>query len=244
MFPDGIADSVNLDSGFFTRAARRIYKFKTAAFKRKKRIGRRLPGDIDSSDIIRSHCPTYIDPPYGARTRISTCVSIALTDPHMYVAFCEMEFNLGAHRLKRFAARLDTAQEHAQARDGAVLYPPYVIVCHDTRYKENNLTGLIRILGIGRFGEFSTFTFERLNNQLAGEMKRKKIELHKEHIFAEHAGARVVGVLRIYAPTNPGKRSLKYQLELVSPERDLGIDLDRIADGACKRYQIDTSRGA
>ena len=27
--------------------------------------------DIDSNDIIRSHCPTYMDTPYGSRTRIS-----------------------------------------------------------------------------------------------------------------------------------------------------------------------------
>ena len=36
------------------------------------------------------------------------------------------------------------------------------------------MAGLIRILGIGSFGEFSPFTFEMLNNQIIGEMKRKK----------------------------------------------------------------------
>jgi hypothetical protein len=112
MFPDGLANGVNLDSGFFTRASRRIYTFKRAAFKRKKRIGRKNPLDINSNDIIRSHSPNYMHAPYGARTRISTCVSIGLT-------------------------------------------------------------GLIRILGIGRFGEFSTFSLERLNKQLTREMKRK-----------------------------------------------------------------------
>jgi len=239
LFPDGLANSVNLDSGFFTRAARRIYTFKTAAFKRKMKIGRKIPIDIDSNDIIRSHCPTYMDTPYGSRTRISTCASIGLTDPHMYFAYCKTEFSLSRQRLKTFASRLDEAQEHTELDDGTVLYPPYVVVCHDTRYNQNGLTGLIRILGLGKFGEFSTFSFEILNSQLSGEMKRKKIDYSREHIFAEHAGISVLGLLRTYGPTNPGKRSLKYRLDLVSPEKDVDIDLDRIADRARERYQIE-----
>jgi hypothetical protein len=122
LFPDGLANSVNLDSGFFTRAARRIYTFKTAAFKRKMKIGRKIPIDIDSNDIIRSHCPTYLDPPYGSRTRISTCVSSGLTDPHMYIAYCKTEFNLSRQRLKTFVTKLDAAQERSELPDGTVLY--------------------------------------------------------------------------------------------------------------------------
>ncbi|MBW2408181.1 MAG: hypothetical protein JRF72_00175 [Deltaproteobacteria bacterium] len=239
MFPDGLLNGVNLDSGFFARASRRIYTFKKAAFKRKKRIGRQNPIDIDSNDIIRSHCPNYMDMPYGARTRISTCVSIALTDTHMYFAYCKSRFNLSRRRLTDFTARLDRAQEPAKLKDGTVLYPPYVVVCHDTRYRENNLTGLIRILGIGRFGEFSTFSLEMLNKQLIGEMKRKKINHGKEHIFAEHKGIRVLGTLRTYSPTGVGKRSRNYRLDLISPQKDMNIDLDRIAKRARKRYRME-----
>ena len=240
LFPDGAADSVNLDTGFFTRAARRISTFKTAAFKRKRKIGRAIPTDIDSHDIVRSHCPTYLKSPYGSRTRISTCVSIALADPHLYFAYCKTEFNLSRRQMRAFAAGLDAAQDHTDAMDGEPLYPPYVVVCHDTRYKENSLTGLIRILGIGRFGEFSTFTFEMLNNQLLGEMRRKKIDHGKEHVFAEYEDIRVLGVLRTYEPTNPGKRSLKYRLDLISPKKDLNVDLVRIAEIARDRYKIET----
>ena len=238
MYPDGLAFAVNLDSGFFTRAARRIYTFKKAAYKRKKRIGRKIPIDIDSNDIIHSHCPSYMDMPYGARTRISTCVSIALTDPHMYFAYCKSKFNLSRRRLKDFTTRLNVAQQPGKLTDTTVLYPPYVVVCHDTRYKENSLTGLIRILGIGRFGEFSTFSVEMLNQQLIRELKRKKIEHGKEHIFAEHNDIRVLGTLRTYGPTGAGKRSRNYRLDLVSPRKDVNIDPDRIAKRARKRYQI------
>ncbi|BBO78208.1 hypothetical protein DSCW_56250 [Desulfosarcina widdelii] len=240
LFPDGVVNSVNLDSGFFARAARRIYTFKTAAFKRKRKIGLKIPIDIDSNDIVRSHCPTYMDPPYGSRTRISTCVSIGLTDPHMYFAYCKTEFNLSRRRLKLYAERLDTAQEHSSVVDGTVLYPPFVIVCHDTRYKDNSLTGLIRILGIGRFGEFSTFTFERVNNKLLVEIKRKKTDFTTDHIFAAHDGNEVVGVLRTYCATNPGKRSQKYHMDLISPIKDLGLDLARIEAEAKARYGVET----
>ncbi|MGD9082160.1 MAG: hypothetical protein PVJ50_04300 [Desulfobacterales bacterium] len=69
-------------------------------------------------------------------------------------------------------------------------------------------------------------------------MKRKKIEYGKEHIFAEFDRIAVLGVLRTYKPTNSGKRSLKYRLELVSHDKDVDIDLDRIARRAHERYKI------
>jgi hypothetical protein len=241
LFPDGMAKSVNLDSGFFARAARRIYTYKTAAFKRIRKIGPKLPIDIDSNDIVRSHCPTYLYPPYGSRTRISTCAAIGLTDPHMYFAYCKTEFCLSKAQLAGWASRLNTAQEHVALPNGKVLYPPHVIVCHDTRYKEDSLTGLIRILGAGRFGEFSTVTFEILNNKLLGELRRKKIEPGTEHIFATHNGNDVLGVLRTYSPTNPGKRSQIYQLELIAPQRDLELDLAIIAEQARERYGVEAA---
>jgi hypothetical protein len=237
LFPDGLANGVNLDSGFFARAARRIYTYKTAAFKRVRKIGAKPPVDIDSNGIVRSHCPTYLAPPYGSRTRISTCVSIGLTDPHMYFAYCKTEFCLSRKDLGAFASRLDASQDRAALPDGTVLYPPYVIVCHDTRYKENSLTGLLRILGVGRFGEFSTFTFEIVDNKLIGELKRKDVAAGREHIFATHDGNDVIGVMRTYSPTNPGKRSQTYQLDLINPQKDLELDLERIGDQARARYE-------
>jgi hypothetical protein len=73
-------------------------------------------------------------------------------------------------------------------------------------------------------------------------MKRKKIVYGEEHIYAEHGGIRVPGVLGTYKPTNPGKRSLKYRLDLVAPEKDVDINLDRIAEQARERNQIKAAR--
>lgn len=81
-------------------------------------------------------------------------------------------------------------------------------------------------------------TFEILNNRLIGEIRRKKIGFGREQVFAEYCGIVVLGVLRTYKPTSPGKRSMKYRLELVSPEKDVGIDLDRNAERARERYRI------
>ena len=156
----------------------------------------------------------------------------------MYFSYCNTEFSLSRSRRRRFAAGLDKALEHALLEDGTSLYPPYVVVCHDTRYKENSLTGLVRILGLGKFGEFATITFEMLTNQLIGELRRKSIDIGDEHVFAEYGGVKAVGVLRTYDATNPGRRSLKYRMEILHPETDLDIDAADIAACARSRYGI------
>ena len=237
LFPDGVVNSVNLDTGFFTRTVRIIYTAKAASHKRLRRITN-PEDDIDAKDIIRSYSPPYVDPPYGSRTRISTCVAVGLTDPNLYFGYCKRECNLSKERLRLFAERLNAVLEPPAPNDGDALFPPYVVVCHDTRYKDNSLTGLIRILGIGKFGEFSTITFEALDGQLMAELKRKEIEPGEDHVFAEYGGVKALGVLRTYESTNPGKRSLKYHMDLIAPQKDVGLDLDHIYKQARRRYRI------
>lgn len=239
LYHDGIAGGINLDGGFFSKAARRIFSYKKAAYRRTKKIGRGSSIEIDSSDILRSHCPTYMKPPYGARTRISTCVSVGLIDPPMFFAYNKTELNFSQKQSQRFVQDLDRTREATLSSDGKVLYPPYVIVCHDTRYKENNLTGLTRILGIGKFGEFATFSFERINKRLASELKRKGQSYREEDIFAEQNDVPILGIIRIYNMTNPGRRALNYQVHVLSPKEDLDIDVDqaKIAAQAHYNYQ-------
>jgi len=237
LYPDGIATSVNLDSGFFSKAARRIFTYKKAAHRRSKKVGKGPVIEISSDDIIKSHCPTYMKPPYGARTRISSCISVGLIEPPMFFAYYKTELNFSTKQTERFTVDLDRTRDKVMGADGNVLYPPYVVVCHDTRYKENNYTGLTRILGIGRFGEFATFTFESLTKQLLGEMKRRHIVFSPDDIFAEVRGLPIIGIMRIYKQTNPGKRLVKYHLCIVSPKDDLGIDIQRVGSLARKHYQ-------
>ena len=236
--PDGLASSINLDSGFFSKAARRVLTYKKAAYRRKKTVGRSIANEISCEDIIRSYCPPYMKPPFGARTRISTCISIGLVDPPVFFAYCKAQHNLSAEESARFARKLDMAVEPSFSGSGETLYPPYVIVCHDTRYKENNHTGLTRILGIGKFGEFATLTVEEVNKQLINELKRKRQEFKPEDCCVEYGSSSYVLVLRIYAPTNPGKRSLNHQLHVISPRKDSGLDITQIEKDARKRYNI------
>jgi uncharacterized protein YjiS (DUF1127 family) len=69
-------------------------------------------------------------------------------------------------------------------------------------------------------------------------LKRKKKEFKSEDVCAEYAGSSFVLILRIYAPTNPGKRSRKHLLHVISPRKDLGLNMDQIEKEARKRYQI------
>ena len=239
LFGDGMAPGINLDSGFFSRAARRIYTFKKAAFRRKSKIGAPKHLNVNADDIIRSHCPTYLLPPYGARTRISTAAAVGLIDSPLYFAYCGTQFNLAEDQARAFARRLDAAQHPGHAKNGTTLFPPYIVVCHDTRYKQNNLTGLTRILGIGKFGEFATVTFEPVNNALTRELERKETRFGDEDIFAQYGDLQVLGIVRAYLPTNPGKRSLRYDLHVVSPTRHLDLDLDRLKQEAQRRYPLD-----
>jgi hypothetical protein len=242
LYPDGIASGINLDGGFFSKAARRIYTYKRAAYRRVMKIGNNVPIEISSDDIIRSHCPTYMKPPFGARTRISTCISVGLINPPLFFAYYKTEFNFSQKQSQIFIRDLDQAREQVVSSDGKNLYPPYIIVCHDTRYKDNNYTGLTRVLGIGKFGEFATISFENLTSQLLNEMKRRKVRYKQEDVFAEYEDLTIVCVLRIYNATNPGRRSLKYSLHLISPKEDLGINIRKISVAARKRYNIKKQR--
>jgi hypothetical protein len=238
LYPDGLAPGINLDNGFFSRAARQILTYRAAAFRRKKVISKNIVNEISSHDIIRSYCPPYMKPPYGARTRISTCISIGLVDPPLFFAYCKARHNLSAQQADRFAEKMDRAIEPATTETGKILYPPHVVVCHDTRYKENSYTGLTRILGIGKFGEFATLTLEEVNKPLLDELRRKKQEFKPEDRCAAHADTSFVLILRVYAPTNPGKRSRKHMLRVISPAKDLGLDTGQIEKEARKRYHF------
>lgn len=222
LYHDGIASAINLDGGFFSKAARRIFTYKKAAFRRTKRISSVSTLEINSNDIIKSHCPTFMNQPYGARTRISTCASVGLIDPPMYYAYNKTELNFSEKQAHRFAQDLGKIREKVLSSEGLVLFPPYIIVCHDTRYKKNNFTGLTRILGLGKYGEFATFTFESLNKDLKNEVHRRNITVQPEEAFGSIDQTPVLGILRVYEQTNPGKRSLKYRLYIISPA-DVGI---------------------
>jgi len=236
LYADGMAVGVNLDSGFFSKAARQIFSYKKAAMKRKKKIGEKVPPELSSNEITHSHCPGYVTEPYGARTRISSCLSVGLIEPHMYYVYCQTQLRLRKEEKEAFSRRLDMAQEPVLGKDQSLLFPPHIIVCHNTRYREDILTGITRILGFGQFGEFATFTFEDASKPLLNETKTKKDEFAPADLFLQDGETRVAGVLRIYAPTTPGKRSPRTTTRIISPSKDLGLDLKEMEREAKERY--------
>ncbi len=206
--------------------------------KRKKKIRDKFSPDLYSNDITRSYCPVYVTETYGARTRISSCLAVALVNRPMYYAHCFSVLKLSEQSQKTLRSRLDMAQEPVLGQEKTTLFPPHIVVCHNTRYREGSLTGLIRILGFGKFGELATFSLEDTSKGLLQETKLKKEDFGPADVFASFGQTKVVGVLRIYAPTTPEKRLTRMPTRLVFPSKDLGLDIRQIETSARDRYQI------
>ena len=156
----------------------------------------------------------------------------------IYFSYCMAELNFCGDQKEIFAGKFDSVWDPVSTKNGVVLYSPQIVVCHDSRYNEASYTGLTRILGIGKFGEFCTITLEKVGTKLHRELKRKKQEYSQTDIFAEYRGRMILGILRIYDPTNPGKRSQKYKLHIVSPSKDLGLQVERLEKEAREQYGI------
>jgi hypothetical protein len=160
----------------------------------------------------------------------------------MFFAYNRTELNFSEKQTQIFIHDLDQAREHAVSSDGKILYAPHVVVCHDTRYKENNFTGLTRVLGIGKFGEFATISFEAISPLFLKELKRKKMKIRPEEACASYGALQIYAILRIYSETNPGRRLSKYSLYILDPKEDLCLNVRKLTSEAKKRYNIKRKR--
>lgn len=129
-------------------------------------------------------------------------------------------------------------RDPVSTQNGVIQYSPQIVVCHYSRYSEASFTSLTRILGIGKFGELCTFTLEKAETKLHRELKRKKQEYTQTDIFADYNGCRILGILRRNGSTNPGKRSQAYKLHIVSPLKDLDLQVERLEKEAREQYGI------
>jgi hypothetical protein len=159
----------------------------------------------------------------------------------MYYIQCRTKLALrGRKQEKVIWNNIRSAQRPIVSKDKTVLFPPYVVVCHTTRYRESSLCGITRILGIGKFGEFATFTLEEATHDLLSELDGGKKEFDPGDVFAEYEETRIVGVLRVFQKTNPGKRvMLGATTVLISPGKDLDLDVDKCALRAKKKYKVE-----
>lgn len=235
---DGIATCVKLGNTAFSRMAGSILENRREVLRRRG-IGERPPARIGSAEMCKSYCPTYIGAPYGSRTSLSSDISVCLTEPRLFFRLCQDYYNLRGDDAALLWDGIKRARLPVLGADDVVLAPPYLITCHNTRYREPSLTGLTRISGFGKFGEFATFTLEQVSADLLHEIESGRVQISEDELVATHDGVQVVAILRLYPRTSPGARLLKgVSTMLVSPERDLGLDLAKITAEAKKRYGI------
>jgi hypothetical protein len=241
LFPDGFQAGVNLDNGFFAEMSAQVLATRKAARQRPRTLESRPPQRIISDAVCRSQCPETIPRPYGARTKVGSCVAVCLVEPRLYHTQYRNEYALSGAANRRAWERIRSARQPVQGKSGDVLAPPYIVVCHQTRYGEHTLGGITRILGIGAFGEFATITLDVATRELVGELADKKVTWGESEIIAMCNGQPVLGVIRLYPRTSPGARSRGSRIMLISPREDLGIDVRHILRKARKRYLVTTT---
>lgn len=237
LYQDGISTRVKLGNTAFAKIASSILETKKEALRRQTGLGDRRPAKIGSAEISKSYCPTYIPAPYGSRTSLSSDISVCLTEARMYFRQAEIYFNIRGTEADRFWAGVKNSMRPITLKKDVILAQPHMVTCHSTRYREEVFTGITRISGFGRFGEFATFTLEQVTTELLHELDRSQVG--SDDIIADYYDNQVVAVLRIYPRTNPGARLRKgVAVMLVSPEKDLDLDLQEITISAKKRYNL------
>jgi len=238
LYPDGIATGVNLDNGFFADMAGTILASKQAALKRRPFSEAGPSPRIDSEQISHSHCPGYVTPPFGARTRISSCLAVCLIEARLYYISCRRELGLRGPEEQRVWDGLREARHAILGIHKTPLAPAAIVVCHTTRYRDHNLGGITRILGYGRFGEFACLSMERVTSRLLAECRVEERKIPGRYVAADRDGVRVAAVLRYYPATKPGHRQLGATARLIAPEEDLGLDLAALERAARERYRL------
>jgi hypothetical protein len=238
LFHDGFLAGVNLDNGFFAEKSSQILGTKWATGRRPHAMKQRPPGKIRSDDICKSLCPEAMSAPYGSRTKLSSCLAVCLREPRLYYIECTNEYGLRGVAARRAWERIRSARRAIRGARNAVLAPPYVVVCHQTRYRRHALGGMTRILGTGEFGEFATVTLEVVTGDLADEFCKRKISWSDSEIITVVGNNPILGVIRVYPPTTPGARSRGSQVMLLSGPKDLGFNPKYILRTARRRYRL------
>ncbi len=238
LFPRSVVYGVNLDNSFFLELSRNIVHSQTAARKRTLTLADQPPIATRSDDITKSYCPPYFPGPYGSRTKLSCALSVCVNQPHLYFIQANQHFSFReSEREKYWDAIRSIIREPMISYNGMLLAHPCVVTCHNTRYKEEAFSGITRISGYGKFGEFATITIEKLTNALFSELGRTKSSILVDEIVASKGESHLVCILRTYPATTPGKRLRKgTSVKILHPEKDLRINVAHIEEAAKVRY--------
>ncbi len=234
LYHDGYASRVNLDNGFINKTAKKI----TSSKFKPKVLTKKTPRKINSKDISRSYCPLYVEEPDGARTTVSSCISLGLLEPvDFFYKLMEIRPGIGKEEEDEIWEGIRSARQPIKY-NGEILAHPHIVVCHSTRYKSEILTGITRIFGHGKFGALATMTLEEVGTNMYDELGITKKEFNPENVAIDYEGRQYALLLKEYPETTPGKRSARTSTTAISPEKDLKLDLGQITLESRERYKI------
>lgn len=248
IYHDGIVMGQRLDSSFFSKLATNFMDDEKIKQESKHVYSRDPPDRFTELDISISYCPKYmVDPSnefpsFGSRTTLSASIATCFTQTKRYYYFKDNELKdsttlpFELREIARKALVNDIYNSRFPVKfNEKIIAGPYIVVSHTTRYKEENYTGLIRILGYAEFGEFATISLESESKDL---IEKLKIEPKKEDYFASYKNENILGILRIYPKTTPGKRlEANIRTELLAP-KDFNLDIEQLNAQARIKYNI------
>lgn len=225
LYRNKIYFGVNLQNGFFIEKASKLLTIKRSYSSKK------MPLKVGSEEITRYFSPSFITPPYGSRIKLSSCLAVCLCEFELYFVECVDFLKLRINEHKLIWSDLIKSLKPVKKKDGTILYMPHIVVCHTTRYLEDNFVGITRILGFGGFGDFALVTFEKMNKKLKIDMRKSGNSL-KDLPFISYNGINVYCVLRVYF--YGGKSFKTFVIDL---RNDLGINYNSILKKAKAKYE-------
>ncbi len=84
--------------------------------------------------------------------KISSALAVCRSEPYAYFLECINYYSLRGSAEERFWSAMNKSLEPILNEKGDVRFPPEIIICHTSRYTENSMVGLTRILGLERIG--------------------------------------------------------------------------------------------
>ena len=227
LYKNKIYSGVNLQNGLFTEIASKILTIKKSNLNTSK-----MPQKVTSEEITKYFTPLFIKPPYGARTKLSSCLAVCLSDYRIY--YVEIIDSLKIRKNEYLLVWRDLKKSlrpvKAPKKD-AILFMPHIVVCHTSRYLNSNFVGITRILGFGGFGDYALLTFERYSSKLSADLKKSGFSL-QESPFILYKGIKVFCILRIYFY---GGKS--YKTFFVDLKKDLNINYLLLIEKAQLKYE-------
>ncbi len=181
--------------------------------------------EYDLTGILKSYAPPIVSKEdenqlstYGARRIAAAPVAACLTNPVGYYKKAKRGryLSLSKRDADEFIIGIEQALKPIVSSGGHTLSNSPLVLCHTERTLEYSLVGLIEIM-YGKFGEFATLSLEPTRAALVTDLC-VPAEYTQENAFARFQSKEYVLVLRTYPPTNPGSRSKRERIMLVTPE--------------------------